>query len=82
MDKWFDNKDKTYRIKYHETDLNNYEPEYNPKRNMGLIWCFIFIIFTIFLVIMVYSGYEVAFIVIPFPLWLAWQSWKIYRNRF
>ena len=82
MDKWFENKDKKYKIRYKEKDLDDYAPEISHnKREMGLAFAFIFIALTILIVWLFVKGFEVAFVVIPFPLWCAWKSLKIWMGK-
>jgi len=83
MDKWFENKDKKNNKTYtNEVLEDTYEPEIdNTKRGMGLLWFFIFVGLTILIIILIIMGFGVAFIIVPFPLWLAWKSLKIYRRK-
>jgi len=81
MRKWFDNKEDQFKIKYRELNLEDYKEEIDRKRKMGLFWAILFLLMTIFIVVMVVIGHDIAFVVIPFPLWMAWKSWKIYRGR-
>ena len=82
MDKWFENKDKKYKIKHIEPSLDEYAPEISDnKRGMGLVFAFIFIALTILIVWLFINGFEVAFVIIPFPLWCAWKSLKIWMGE-
>ncbi len=83
MDKWFENKDKKYKIRHKGPDLNNYKPEIEkkPKDMMGLIWAVIWFSLGVFLLILALKGFEVVFFVFPMPFWFTWTSLKRWLGR-
>ncbi len=82
MERWFENKDKKYKIRYKEKTLDKYNPKIShSNRVLGLGFAFIFVALTILIVLLFINGFEVAFVIIPFPLLCAWKSFKLWMSK-
>jgi len=67
-------------MRYRKYTLRVLDNNYN-KRKWGLLWALIFVLMTAFIIYFIITGREIAFILIPFPLLVAWKSFQIWRGR-